>query len=61
VQSRRCWTSRIPLAAEYRTLAASLPIEALLGGTLSDEEHQDALDEFHHYFDLSNGQIFLRR
>ena len=48
------------LAAEYRALAASLPIEALLGGTLSDEEHQNALDEFYHYFDLSNGQVFLR-
>lgn len=49
------------LAAEYRALAASLPIEALLGGTLSDEEHRETLDEFYHYFDLSNGQIFLRR
>jgi len=49
------------LAAEYRALVSSFPIEALLGGTLSDEEHRDALDEFYHYFDLSNGQIFLRR
>jgi hypothetical protein len=48
------------MAAEYRALAASLPIEALLGGTLSDEQHQDSLDEFYHYFDLSNGQVFLR-
>jgi len=49
------------MAAEYRALAATFPIEALLGGTLSDEEHKNALDEFYHYFDLSNGQIFLRR
>lgn len=48
------------LAAEYRALAASLPTEALLGGTLTEEEHQDSLDEFYHYFDLSNGQVFLR-
>ncbi len=61
MQSRRCWNSRIPLAAEYRALAASLPIEALLGGTLSDEAHQDALDEFYHYSVLRNGQNFLRR
>jgi hypothetical protein len=49
------------MAAEYRALAATFPIEALLGGTLSDEQHGEALDEFYHYFDLSNGQIFLRR
>ncbi|HEX7812724.1 MAG TPA: hypothetical protein VF460_12515 [Burkholderiales bacterium] len=49
------------MAAEYRALAASFPIEALLGGTLSDEDHRESLDEFYHYFDLSNGQVFLRR
>ena len=49
------------LAAEYRALAASLPTEALLGGTLLDEEHKKVLDEFYHYFDLTNGQIFLRQ
>ena len=49
------------LASEYRALASSLPVEALLGGTLSDEEHTKALDEFYHYFDLSNGQVFLRQ
>ena len=49
------------LAAEYRALAATLPTEALLGGNLSDDKHKDALDEFYHYFDLSNGQIFLRQ
>lgn len=48
------------LAAEYRALAASLPTEALLGGTLTEQEHKDSLDEFYHYFDLSNGQVFLR-
>lgn len=49
------------LAAEYRALAATLPTEALLGGKLSDDEHKRALDEFYHYFDLSNGQVFLRQ
>lgn len=49
------------LAAEYRALAATLPTEALLGKTLGDGEHKEALDEFYHYFDLSNGQIFLRQ
>lgn len=49
------------LAAEYRALAATLPTEALLGGKLSDDDHKNALDEFYHYFDLSNGQVFLRQ
>lgn len=49
------------LAAEYRALAATLPTEAMLGGNLDCDEHKKALDEFYHYFDLSNGQIFLRQ
>ncbi len=49
------------LASEYRSLAASLPVEALLGGILTDDEHKNALDQFYHYFDLSNCQIFLRQ
>lgn len=46
---------------EYRDLASDLPVEALLGEDLSDEDHQNSLDEFYHYFDLSNEQIFLRQ
>ena len=32
-----------------------------LGQPLTDTEQQDAFDEFYHYFDLSNEQIFLRQ
>lgn len=49
------------LSREYRELAGRLPAKALLGETLSEEEHQDALDEFIHYIDLCNEQVFLRR
>jgi hypothetical protein len=49
------------IAREYRQIAARLPIGALLGESLTDYGHQKALDEFYHYFDLSNEQIFLRQ
>lgn len=49
------------LATEYRALAITLPTEALLGGQLDDLDHAKALAQFYHYFDLSNGQIFLRQ
>lgn len=48
------------LVKEYREIAATLPIKALLGEALSDMEHVDKLDEFYRYFDLCNHQIFLR-
>lgn len=46
-------------AREYRELAATLPTKALLGESLTDEEHAAHFDEFYHYFDLSNEQVFL--
>ncbi len=49
------------LAREYRDLAGRLPAKALLGEELTEEEHQNALDEFIHYIDLCNEQVFLRR
>lgn len=49
------------LAHEYRDLAARLPTKALLGESLSQTEQQSAFDEFYHYFDLSNEQVFLRQ
>src|SRR5438876_7925640 len=48
------------LAREYRDLAQRLPIGALLGETLSEAEQRNALDDFFHYIDLSNEQVFLR-
>lgn len=49
------------LDREYREIALALPIEALLGETLSAEAHGKALEQFHRYFDLSNQVIFLRQ
>lgn len=49
------------LGREYRELAARLPTKALLGECLTDDEHKQALDEFIHYVDLCNEQVFLRR
>jgi hypothetical protein len=47
------------LGSEYRQLASTLPLPALLGEALSDEQQAAALDEFYRYFDLCNHQIFL--
>lgn len=47
-------------AREYRELAGRLPTKALLGEELTQEEYLAAFDEFYHYFDLCNEQVFLR-
>jgi hypothetical protein len=47
------------LTEQYRNIIRQVPIEALLGAQLSDEEHVKALPIFYHYFDLSNEQAFL--
>jgi len=49
------------LGREYRELAGRLPTKALLGEKLTNEEHAAAMDEFIHYIDLCNEQVFLRR
>jgi hypothetical protein len=49
------------LAAQYRQLIRELPVEALMGKPLSDQQHKAALGTFLHYFDLSNEQAFLHR
>ncbi|MBK6434689.1 MAG: hypothetical protein IPF83_01690 [Rhodanobacteraceae bacterium] len=46
---------------EYRVLAARLPTKALLGEELAETELAEHLDELYQYFDLCNGQIFLRQ
>jgi len=48
-------------AKEYRELSRSIPTRALLGEKLAEEEQSKHLDEFWHYFDLSNEQTFLRQ
>lgn len=46
-------------AREYRELASTLPTKALLGETLTHKEYCEAFDEFYHYIDLCNTQVFL--
>ncbi len=48
------------LAREYRELMQNIPVKALLGSKLSDEEFADARKYLFHYFSLTNDQIFLR-
>jgi hypothetical protein len=49
------------LSRDYRELVRQLPVKALLGEELADEEHTASLDKFFSYVDLSNEQIFLRQ
>lgn len=49
------------MAKEYRELAAKIPTRALLGEDLSQEEYKETFDEFYHYVDLSNEEVFLRQ
>jgi len=49
------------LNKEYRDISAILPVEALLGETLTDEEFSKNLDKFYRYFDLCNQQIYLNQ
>jgi len=49
------------LAAQYRDVAASIPLKALLGEALTDDEHSGHLQYFYRYFDLCNEQAFLHK
>lgn len=49
------------LSKEYRDLIQSVPVKALLGAALTDEEFAAAYDELYRYVDLSNEQVFLRQ
>jgi len=49
------------LSNEYRQITTTLPTAALLGESLSTEILQAHLPDFYRYFDLTNGQIFLRK
>jgi hypothetical protein len=46
---------------EYRARIATIPVKAMLGEPLEGAEFDDHLDEFQHYFELSNQQAFLAR
>lgn len=49
------------LSKEYRDLASKLPVKALLGDPLSEEEFSRHFDELYHYLDLCNEQAFLKK
>lgn len=46
---------------EYRDLVQTIPVKALLGEPLDEEEYSEAYDELYRYIDLSNSQVFLRQ
>lgn len=47
------------LVEQYRSIAADLPLEALLGRPLDEPLLETSLRAFYNYFDLSNEQAFL--
>lgn len=47
------------LAEQYRQITALLPLGALLGESLNEQELSNSLRTFYNYFDLSNEQAFL--
>jgi opacity protein-like surface antigen len=49
------------LNQQYREITKNIPVEALLGGSLSADQQKHSLGAFYHYFDLSNEQAFLRK
>lgn len=49
------------IAREFRDITHHLPVKALLGDRLDESERQEHLDEFYHYIDLTNEEIFLRQ
>ncbi|HKO62818.1 MAG TPA: hypothetical protein VJV03_16760 [Pyrinomonadaceae bacterium] len=44
---------------QYRSIVADLPLKALLGQSLTDQEIEASLRTFYNYFDLCNEQAFL--
>ncbi len=46
-------------SAQYRKFLEEIPLDALLGRPLNDEELRIHLPVFYRYFDLSNEQAFL--
>jgi hypothetical protein len=56
-QARTTFADQV--SSQYREISRRLPIEALLGETLSDSRQNEALPNFYHYFDLSNEQAYL--
>lgn len=49
------------LTRQYREIAATLPVEALLGEPLNPKSQETQLTNFYRYIDLTNEQVFLRQ
>ena len=49
------------VTAQYRQIASTLPLKALLGESLTQQEHSEHLQYFYRYFDLCNEQAFLHK
>lgn len=49
------------LVGEYRRIVADLPLAALLGEALTEDQAENALPVFYQYFDLCNQQAFLHQ
>ena len=49
------------LTQQYREISQRIPMKALLGKRLDQQEWNDTLDDFFRYIDLSNEQVFLRQ
>jgi hypothetical protein len=49
------------LDREYRQIIYKIPVKALLGQDLTEQEYHEALVALYQYVDLSNNQVFLRQ
>lgn len=46
---------------EYRQIVKLIPVNALLGIELSEEEYANSLNDIYNYIDFTNEQIYLRK
>lgn len=49
------------LDQQYRQLAKEIPVDALIGKTVSDDKKEFTRELIYNYLDLCNEQIFLRK
>ena len=49
------------LTQQFRDIIWKIPVDALIGLEISEEQYQQTRDDFFRYIDLSNEQVFLRK
>ncbi len=49
------------LDQQYRELAKGIPVDALIGKTVSEDKKEFTRELIYNYLDLSNEQVFLRK